>query len=229
MPILSKEKQILSDLNLEMEYSVKSVIGQVEGYRYIQDIHSTIYSNLDGEKDGVKTLVGTMHAQKLLIKNSLDDFYSTYEVFDSYRETIDYYYLLYEENEQYKEDINLEFDDILIIHRIEILPKFRGKGIVKYYIKDLINNFGGGVDLVIGKPYPLQYENNSASMDSKINPFMDYDLIKSIPFKDAMQALVKSYSAIGYKFFKKNSEYMCLYLSKKNKLLSQINLELFDE
>ena len=48
--------------------------------------------------------------------------------------------------------------DLLIADRIEILPRYRGHGLAERLIDDASQMFGGFAELIVLKPFPLQFE-----------------------------------------------------------------------
>ena len=54
--------------------------------------------------------------------------------------------------------------NLLIIDRLEILPRYRGKKLSLLILNHMINRFSSGAAIIAMKPFPLQFE---AVMDEK--------------------------------------------------------------
>jgi hypothetical protein len=91
--------------------------------------------------------------------------------------------------------------DLLILSRIELLPKFRGLGIGKKAIKDLDNNFIQGCGLFALKCFPLQCEvENKEKRKDRIKTRMEYESFEGNE-KKACKSLRKHYRSIGLSHF----------------------------
>lgn len=90
---------------------------------------------------------------------------SAFEVLDTHQHTCEYAEAILGSNEtpfsaRLQKLLGAEIwnFNLLILDRIEILPKYRGGGIGLLVLTSLIERFGGGAGVVGMKPFPLQLE-----------------------------------------------------------------------
>lgn len=121
-----------------------------------------VCSHFDKDKDQIAGRFRLYYADFELAENHQ---MSAREVLDAYQHTFEYADVILDRNERpfsprlYKlldDDIwNFNF---LILDRLEILPKYRGRGAGLLLLRSLIERFGSGAGVVGMKPFPLQSE-----------------------------------------------------------------------
>lgn len=89
--------------------------------------------------------------------------------------------------------------NLLIIDRLEILPKYRGRGLGKTMIEDAIKLFSNKADIVALKAFPLQLEVESNDM-STWQRLMKFDRLEQ-DSKKAIKQLRQFYKSLGFKQF----------------------------
>lgn len=125
---------------------------------FVYEYNGSIFSLDDNENE---TLVGRFR----LFYVDLDaSSMSVYDTLNARQETFAFYTPLFNQRTgDYKESIYNQVEDLihrnlLILDRVEILPKFRGRNIALIVMRRLIERFGQGAGLVALKAYPLQFE-----------------------------------------------------------------------
>lgn len=104
--------------------------------------------------------------------------------------------------------------NLLIINRIEILPKYRGQGLSKSIIEQSIVMFGNKTFAQVLKPFPLQQEPQNTSERESAKAWhkrMSYKLFKENE-QDAKTDLLNHYKNLGFVEIK-DTEYM-VYLEE---------------
>ena len=159
-----------------------------------------------GETDE-RELAGKFRLYYVDVDRAINDDVSVFDVLDSYSQTIGYYDL-FDPNSPDLSDhvINLLENDVfgsnvLILDRLEILPKFRGKCAGLAVMSEMIRRFSAGAALVAIKPFPLQFEPAPASDDEK-EWRTDLGLAKLPKAKGiATKKLFDYYSRLGFRRF----------------------------
>jgi GNAT superfamily N-acetyltransferase len=112
-----------------------------------------------------KIIIGKFRTCYINVGAIMEQGESIYDVFDTYAETVDYYGAIFnygtlEINEKLCTAINCDafFGNILILDRLEIIPRFRKQGLGLLVMRKLIERFSLGAILVGIKPFPLQFE-----------------------------------------------------------------------
>lgn len=135
---------------------------------FINEVSLSVY-RVDEEK-GSDQLIGKGFFSILHLNRALDHDYPLFDVFDGTAEIMNMAEVIFnlEEEDNYwsKLDDFYKFDmltsyDICFIEQIELLPKYRGKGMGKWVIKNIMERFYGSCGLVILHAYPLQHENGN--------------------------------------------------------------------
>lgn len=149
--------------DIYIEYHFDSSLGRMGTDRYVNAYKVAIYSE-DHLQDPIKrTLIGKAELSLVLLTLMMNQRMSYQLVFDNTQflselgETI----FDYETNDFREPLLNEEGADsnnLLVINRLELLPKWRKKNIGKKVIKDIIWRFSGCFGLVILKAFPLQQE-----------------------------------------------------------------------
>ena len=171
--------------------------------RYCQRIDGDIIK-VEAFNEDQEELIGTVQAWKLLIDISRETHLGVLGIIDYDSSTMNVAehlididtYDWYEEIENHEGP--LLGSNLLILSRIEILPKFRGQGIGKRTIKDLYNNFIQGCGLFALKCFPLQCEvENKEKRKDKVKTKMEYEKFDADE-KKAFKSLQKYYKSIGF-------------------------------
>jgi hypothetical protein len=134
--------------------------------RFVQAWEGRIYlEHCDGV--GRSELIGSFSLRFLDLGRALNERVSYFDVFDTYQSTMDIFEALYdlESGELRREVAKLAFgqdcqfnEGLLVLDRLEILPKHRGHLAGLRVMKALIHQFRAGSGLVVLKPFPLQFE-----------------------------------------------------------------------
>ncbi|MEJ7804329.1 MAG: hypothetical protein WKG03_00190 [Telluria sp.] len=121
-----------------------------------------------------RILAGRFKLFYMDVNAAMDEHRSIFELFDGRAQTLDYFYGIYETTDstiQLAPSLVRLLDDepflgnVLILDRLEILPKFRGCNLGLLVMRRLIERFRHGAELVAIKPFPLQFECSMPSRD----------------------------------------------------------------
>ncbi len=118
--------------------------------------------SMKGEKDRV---AGRFRAYYADFESAENHGVSAFEVLDTYQHTCEYAdAILGSSPGTFSPRLYKLLDDeiwkfnLLILDRVEILPKYRGRGAGPLVLISLIERFGAGAGVVGMKPFPLQFE-----------------------------------------------------------------------
>jgi len=121
-----------------------------------------------------RSLIGKFRLYYIDVERALNDGMPIFDVFDSYAQTFDYYDSLFGNNSPEFSDALMKILDydvfgsnVLILDRLEILPKYRGRGLGLSVMRNMIARFAGGAAVIAIKPFPLQFEPESSAEDQK--------------------------------------------------------------
>jgi hypothetical protein len=101
--------------------------------------------------------------------------------------------------------------NILILDRLEILPRFRGQQLGLRYVRAAISRFGIGCRLATIKPFPLQFEGKMGTVGGSETVEPSKSMVAD--FNAATKKLKKYYAHEGFVSLK-NSDLMVLDLDK---------------
>lgn len=156
----------------------------------------------DNEK---KSIIGKFRICYINVEAIVNQGESIYDVFDTYSETVGYYGAIFnhgtlEINEKLCKAIGSDpyFGNVLILDRLEIIPRFRKNGLGLLVMRKLIERFSPGAILVGIKPFPLQFEAGRPNGDSETwcRKLKLDDLDKN--FKHATAKLQRHYQKLGF-------------------------------
>lgn len=127
-------------------------------------------------------------------------------IFDLDAEIHPYYERLYEENQlvDFNDDVqdmfghNLSSLNLFIIHRVEILPLYRSRKLMEKILNDAIRLSSGTAQLIVLKPYPLQFESELSKHYSHWERKMKLQSFDSNREKACLN-LKKYYIDLGFK------------------------------
>ncbi|WP_332855145.1 hypothetical protein [Duganella sp. S19_KUP01_CR8] len=129
---------------------------------------------------------------------------SIFDIFDSKQSAHDYHAAIFEPGTAaFSETLTALLDDaplwgnILILDRLEILPKFRQKGLGLVVMRRLIERFGAGAAVVAIKPFPLQCEADEEDADRWRNRLKLSEFDKKTDH--ATEALRRYYKRLDFK------------------------------
>lgn len=129
---------------------------------YAHSIRGTV---IGLDRDDNETLAGKFLLYYLDICAAVNARASVFDMFDCRAATLDYYSAIFAGDslaisERLDKLFNFEsgWGNVLILERLEILPKFRGNKLGLLVMRRLIERFGSGAAYVAIKPFPLQDE-----------------------------------------------------------------------
>lgn len=115
------------------------------------------------EEDEKDRVAGRFRLYYADFETALNHGVSAFEVLDAYQHTLEYAEAILGSNEApFSARLQKLLGDeiwnfnLLILDRVEILPKYRGGGIGLLVLTSLIERFGAGAGVVGMKPFPLQ-------------------------------------------------------------------------
>lgn len=111
-----------------------------------------------------------------------------WDVDKDYWDKLDYYF----------ENYPLENYNVCFLETLEIIAKYRGKGLGAKIINDLIERFYHSCGLWVLKAYPLQFDSSSISENgSEWNSKMDYAIME-VDLEKAQYQLFNYYTKMGF-------------------------------
>lgn len=138
-----------------------------------------------------------------------------YEACEAHSQALaDYHAALFDETGQHVlDDVCEGFgNDLLIIDRIEVLPKFRGARLGLLAMLTAIDTFGAGCGAVAIKPFPLQAECNGNGRQGRS---AELELDKLSPhFAPSLKKLRAYWSRAGFTRYK-DTDYFVMDLAKQ--------------
>lgn len=152
---------------------------------------------------GRSEVIGRFRVQQVDGNTAFNHGIAPYEVYDSSQVTWDCYEALFDDDELRPAALAaLPFESVgwsvtvLLLDRIEIKPKYRGRGYALLVLNALMRRFWIGASLVAMKPFPLQYE---GAMPPVGHP--DYVKTNRAFHRDKLK-LQRYYSALGFRLVK---------------------------
>lgn len=101
-------------------------------------------------------------------------------------------------SEYYDGVIPLNFD-VCFLERLELLPAYRGKGLGRFVIKDILERFYGSCGLFVAHAFPLQHEEGQPrnGEEGEWNESMQYHLMEE-DVEQARYQLYHFYQKLGF-------------------------------
>ena len=132
---------------------------------FTDDVEDYIVNVTGIIKNDEETKIGELEAYYLDIEMAITQNYDIFELYDAIINLTDYYAALYDADDHwfFKETVVDEFGgnvinaNLLVIHRIEILPEYRGQKIGLAVIYKTIQQIGRGCGFIALMPAPLQF------------------------------------------------------------------------
>lgn len=151
------------DIILHTEFSFTSGVGGLEASRFLNEYVINIKAH--HFHDDKEVSIGSGKVILILLGLAVNQNYNPFYIFDSSHSLLElgeniYDFDTYELKEELQEFYNFEIlsDNICFLERIEILPKYRSKGLGKKIIKNFVERFSGCCGLYALKAFPLQLE-----------------------------------------------------------------------
>ena len=216
---------------LVLKYRFDSGTGCIEHSRFINEYEIDIWGHGENE-DGIEKsqLIGKGKIALFLVGLAQDEDFSMLQLFDSTQSGSDLGNFIIDWG---KEDINEDFEDILLeagnynilyIDRIELLPQFRGIGLGKKIMKDIILRFDNSCGLIALKAFPLQLEYSSVSGKGDVwNKQMKYKYLVQDE-TTARKQLYKFYKSLGFRQYSK-TDYFYINPAFVNKKLDKVDID----
>jgi GNAT superfamily N-acetyltransferase len=168
-----------------------------------------VYENrgdlIDVGEGGDRIAVGKFGCYYMDIDRALNDGMPACDVFDAYASTIVFYDKIFDaKTEEYSSRIEKLCHgtplnrNVLILDRLEILPKYRGKKLGLEVLRHMIQRFGAGAGLVALKAFPLQFEaQGSRDETDKWRSQLNLSKFK-LDEKIATTKLITYYTKLGF-------------------------------
>lgn len=186
---------------LQIEYNMVSNIPEYDSDRYVNKYHIKI-SVSTSEEDTYEE-IGRGFVILILDGLAINHQYNLLDVFDFSQATLELGERIYDfEQRQINEDLlqffefNLINPNILFLDRLELIKRFRGLGLGKKVIKDIIERFSGCAGLIALKAFPLQFERTAHLNESWVERIGLCDLEKDE--EKAKHQLYNYYQRIGF-------------------------------
>jgi len=177
-------------------------IEAVDPSDFLYETHGKILCLSENDKE---TLVGKFRLYYADIENASEEGFTAFEVLDSHSHSAEYCRSIYglngsEFNKKLLTLLNFDVmgNNLLIIDRLEILPKYRGKNLGLIITRRLIQRFSFGAGVVVIKPFPLQFEHEpSIDNDQQWHRKMQFSGFSKSE-RLSLQKLYQYYSKLGF-------------------------------
>lgn len=204
---------LLNDINmkelfLNFKYTFGSETGDVEGFRYIQNVFVDIYATDVEADDEEEVLIGKLKLKTILMTQAIDDRYDLAEILDTDPDLFVISDKVFDgETEEPNSILQEEYPEcmlnlnICVLDRIVLLPEYRGYGISKRVVKDVLFQFRTSCGMFVIQPFPLQFEGENCI---GVDPWEDRSWYKDLEKneKKAMKKLEAYCQSIGFKKIK---------------------------
>lgn len=207
--------------NVVVEYILNSPIGEIEGNRYINHFLGRITATDDYGKE--ETVIGDVDIKIFLLGTAMNEGFHAFDIFDNPQFLWNEGFEIYDVQ---KQDFNNAIEsfypdliqqDICLIHSIQLIADYRGKGIGKQIMKDIFLRFTGGCGLFIVDTFPKQFAYDIT--ESEIKKYQ-YDLLPSNE-QEAKDSLHSYFLQLGFDKVLNNS-LRFLLPENRNTLFSSI-------
>jgi GNAT superfamily N-acetyltransferase len=171
-------------------------------YRYVT--HGTVVG-IDEADQTVE--VGRFQLSYIDVWAAVNAGASVFDIFDCTQEACDYYSAIFNIDtlgpsaalaKLFKDEVWP--GNVLVLDRLEILPKFRGHNLGLVVMRRLIERFGAGAGVVAIKPFPLQHE-YVREEEGQWRQRMEFDQLDK-NLRRATAKLKRHYAKLGFKFMK---------------------------
>jgi GNAT superfamily N-acetyltransferase len=188
----------------------------VSDYADPEDFTNEISGKVFAEgEDENRELAGNFKIYYVDVSRAMDNGISAFDVFDSHSQGLYDHYCELFNGDEFNEKLQKHFNDdiygsnLLILDRLEIVPKYRGKNWGLKVLRELIDRFSSGAGIVAIKPYPLQHELIDDSPE-KQKWFENMELSKLTQDKNTgIKKLTEHYGKLGFQHVE-DIEYMVL-------------------
>ena len=198
------------------QYSTRYIVDELEEYvrpisGYVEFLIGDGHDNAHEGTRERRTVAGRFVASYINVDNSLVAGVKLYGLMDTYSDDMaEVYETLFDpRTDELRKDVKellggITFRNILVINRVEILPAYRGMGIGRAAIWDIIQRHSAGCGIVALKAFPYQFRSGSKSgrlgflEESDWNKKMGYDLHRST-MEFAHEKLIFHLMKFGFK------------------------------
>jgi GNAT superfamily N-acetyltransferase len=215
--------------NINIEYKFESSLGRLGANRHVNSYKLEVYNDDHSQEPVKHDLIGKAEVSLVLLNLMLNQGIPYYTVFDESQLLSELGEIIIDfKTNEYKEplvdEIMPQSGNLLVIDRLELLPKWRKKGIGNRIIKDIILRFSGCCDLVILKAFPLQQEYQYADKDQ--NEWEKKMQMHNLP-KDEAFSNYKVYAYYQKSGFTQleDTDYFYLNPAVKNAVFDAIDME----
>lgn len=136
-------------------------------------LYETSGAVLDMHENGRRPTAGRFTVYYVDVCAALNAGADVYDVFDVHATTLDFFDVIFNPATLQLQNRLVDLFDgeevwgnVLIIDRLEILPRYRGMNLGLVVMRRLIERFGAGCAIVAIKPFPLQFESVGDGIDS---------------------------------------------------------------
>lgn len=128
--------------------------------------------------------------------------FAAFDVLDSLTDTSHYLELI-DDGGEWSEAVQDQFvdvfdSDLLIINKVEVEPRYRGKGLGILAVRTAIESFSRGCGLIALKPFPLQFTGWKAP-DWEPSVPLPHNVTKAQAFRSAIKKVEKHWARLGFR------------------------------
>jgi len=161
-----------------LEFTHELIVNDDEPSRYVKEIEGIVWVYRGSRKHRA----GRFSIFIINVELALANDESVFDIFDHTATTLDYL-ALYGDDCEYSPEVTKALPggerwspNILILDRLELLPKYRGRGMGLQVLRCLQEQFSMGCGLVAMKPFPLQFEGGTPAERETEPKFMTMGL-----------------------------------------------------
>ncbi|WP_288253747.1 hypothetical protein [uncultured Hydrogenophaga sp.] len=184
-----------------LEYRQEVMADDEEPSRYIQTLEGHVVLDFENHRERV----GRFRVFVIDVESAVNDEESVFDIFDSYSETMGYW-SLYQDGLEFRPKVVKVLPggerwrpNMLILDRMEVVPKYRGKGIGLCALNCLQRRYSIGCGIIAMKPFPLQFEGGLPEENAAKEDFIAMGLgAFDRDFKRATAKLRRYYGRLGF-------------------------------
>lgn len=163
---------------VSLEYKHTIVVDDDEPSRYIKRLEGHVLLNFAS----TRKRIGRFKIVVIDVELAVNDRYPVFDIFDYEAATLGYWSLYKSDLEFKKKVVNVLpggdrwQPNILILDRLEIFPKYRGKGVGLRVLRCLQRHYSSSCGIVAMKPFPLQFEGGTPEENAAEPKFVELGL-----------------------------------------------------
>lgn len=201
-----------------IKFELEVWCGNTEPAHYVSHYRGEVFGYDDADEDEEEldepdVRLGTIDVLYVNRNRILNENESLFEAMDDFSsETMECYEaIIDQETNDWKDEVQVLIGeggmvnyDILIINRLELEEKFRGKSIGEQVARQVINTLGSNCGVIVCKPFPLQYRGYGAPEHAKDRAAPGYERKR----RDAFSKVANFWTKVGFQKLPSSDHYI---------------------